>query len=125
MKNNIFPIKERTMKFFEEKNIFREIIELLKNDKGISICLYFKDVKLIVDFISKHAHDIEYLNNDTLKELSIDELKDYFNNQNYANIILSKSNDYISFCIAIDKKGFYLEKADVMIVPIISTFNSL
>ena len=39
MNNNIFPIKERKIGFFEENNIFEEIIELLKNHRGTTLFL--------------------------------------------------------------------------------------
>ena len=124
MKNNIFPIKERTMNFFEEKNIFTEMIELLKDNKSISICLFFKDAKTISEFISNHKIDIEYLNDDLLEELSTNNLEDYFYNQKYVNIVLNQSNDYVSFYVSVDKEKYYIDNKDVMIVPIISYFTN-
>ena len=125
MNNNIFPIKERTMNFFEEKNIFMEMIELLKNNKSISLCLFFKDAKTISEFILNHKIDIEYLNDDLLEELSTNNLEDYFNNQNYVNIVLNQSNDYVSFHVSVDKERHYIDNKDVMIVPIISYFTNI
>lgn len=124
MKNNIFPIKERTMNFFEEKNIFTEMIELLKNNKSISLCLFFKDAKTISEFVSNHKIDIEYLNDDLLEEIPTNNLEAYFNNQDYVNIVLNKYNDYVSFHVSIDKEKHYIDSKDVMIVPIICYFTN-
>ena len=119
MKNNIFPIKERTIEFFEENNIFEEIIDLLKNHKVTTLFLYFKNSKMASDFLLKHISDIEYVNDDILKELSFNELKAYFNGKGSANIVLNEKNDYTSFFIVIDEKRLYLEKADVLVIPIL------
>lgn len=124
IKNSIFQIKERTIDCFYNEKIYDEIIEMLKKDKNVTIFLYFKNEEAIINFIKRHDADIEYIDENSLKELSLNELIKYIKNKDCIKLILNESNDYRNLNIAVDRRGFYLKNGDIIVIPIIANFTN-
>lgn len=124
LKNSIFQIKERTIDCFDSEKIYDKIIETLKIHKNVTIFLYFKDKETIINFIKEHDDDIEYIDENILKELPQNELIKSINNRDYIKITLNELNNYINLNIAIDKNGDYLKNGDVIVIPIIGYFTN-
>lgn len=124
LKNSIFQIKERTIDCFDSEKIYNKIIETLKIHKNVTIFLYFKDKETIINFIKEHDDDIEYIDENILKELPQNELIKSINNRDYTKITLNELNNYINLNISIDKNGYYLKNGDVIVIPIIGYFTN-
>lgn len=124
LKNSIFQIKERAIDCFDSEKIYDKIIETLKIHKNVTIFLYFKDKETIINFIKEHDDDIEYIDENILKELPQNELIKSINNRDYIKITLNELNNYINLNIAIDKNGDYLKNGDVIVIPIIGYFTN-
>lgn len=75
----------------------------------MTIFLYFKDKETIINFIKEHDDDIEYIDENILKELPQNKLIKSINNRDYIKITLNELNNYINLNIAIDKNGYYLK----------------